>query len=304
MFHQPARRGREGLARWQDVAVAEVPLELGEVEHAVVVQRLHHQGPGRDREFPGQGDDFEFRTEGARHDFDDLPHAEDFFVGAVVDLARGGFGPVDCEQHRVGDVPGVAEVVECQAPVGQNDVAAAVPNAADNAPLAWQELIGTVHVRVAEVRSGGMRGEDSLLRAHDAVALRVFFFALDQGRAFRQRDRQARGFVEFGIHVAPVGGGAAHGNEAPDLASGDGGRGAESPVGCYADVVSPLGEDLPERGFGVGIRVKVLHVVRDLRNFVFAAVQDRDPVTALAETVHDEVARRSCSPDHQCAHGP
>ena len=75
---------------------------------------------------------------------DDLDHLADrqhLLVGDVEDLAGGGVGLLEREQQRVGDVLGVAVVVEGEAVVGDDDAAAAVEHAPHHDPLARGQLV-------------------------------------------------------------------------------------------------------------------------------------------------------------------
>ena len=68
----------------------------------------------------------------------------------------GGVGLLEREQQRVGDVLGVAVVVQGEAVVGDDDAVAAVEDAAHDDPLTRGQLVRAVHVRVAEVRGVGV----------------------------------------------------------------------------------------------------------------------------------------------------
>ncbi len=176
-------------------------------------QRLREQRSSRHREVVRHRHDLERVIERARDDLDDLPHREHLVVRRVEHVTSCCAGVVDGEQDRVGEVLRVAVMVQREAVVGDDDALATVEDPPHDRPLPWRELVRPVHVRVPEVRGGGMVLEHRLLRPHDPVALLVLGRIRDLRRALRHRHRQARRVEQPGVHPAPVGRDAAHRHE-------------------------------------------------------------------------------------------
>ena len=115
-------------------------------------------------------------------ELDPLAHRVLDLVAAVVDLPGGPLGLVDGQQHAVGQVGGVAPGHEVLAAVGDDHERPPVEDPADHRPLPRRDLVGPVHVGIAEVRRGRVGREHLLLGLADQVGEAVVGLAGDGWR--------------------------------------------------------------------------------------------------------------------------
>ena len=247
----------------------------------------------------GHRHDLERVPERGRADLDDLADRQHLVVGAVEDVAGGVLVAVDAAQHGVGEVLGVAVVVEGEAVVGHHDAGAAVEDAPHDAPLAGHDLQRPVGVRVAEVGGPGVVAEDDLLGAGDPVALLVLLgLGHERGRLV-DRHREALGVEQERVHPAPDGGHPADRHEAVGHPDGELGDAAQPAVHGDDQVVAVPVEGGGQRVDVVGVGVEVGHLVGGLGPLVGAPVQDRDVPPPVDEALHDVDPGRTGAPDDQ-----
>ena len=183
------------------------------------------------------------------------------------------------------EVLGVAVMVQREPVVGDDDPTAPVEHASHHEPLARYELVGPVHVRVAEVRRVGMQREHDLFGTRDAVALLVLVGFLHRGCILGDRYRQAIRFVEPRVHEPAVRGHAPDRHELPHPTAEHVGHRAQPPVHRKHGVERPTVERGAERVLVVGVRMHVLDRGRRLGPFVETPVQDRDEMATFDEAV-------------------
>jgi len=233
---------------------------------------------------------------------DDLGERELAIVSAVVDLAGRRLGLVDGEKDCVRQVFGVAMSDERESAIGQHDLTASVEDAPDHAPLPRYELVGAVHVGVAEHGGAGMGLHDGLLGARHQPGEALLFFRGDEGGILGHGDGEAGGKEISGLDEAAVRGEPANGDESVGLAHQRLGDMANSSVGGHDQVEAARPDGVVDRLAEVGIAVNMLDVVGGLRDFVRPPMKDRDAVAPIPKAVHDEGSCRPRSSHDERAH--
>ena len=237
-----------------------------------------------------------------RDQLDHLAYREHLLVAGVEDLPCRGVGAVDREQHRVSQVLGVTVVVKGEAVVGDDDVLTPVEYPPHDRPLARHQLIRPVHVGISKVRGTRVMREHGFLGARDAITLLVLFGLRDRQRVLADGQREARGFVEPGIHPAAIGGHTTDRDELPAASNTELRDAAQTAVHRDNNVVGRVGEQRVEIVGVVRIAVDVHHLWRSFDTFVQTAVHDRDLATPIDEPADDMHSGRAGTADHERAH--
>jgi hypothetical protein len=241
----------------------------------------------------GHGDDPKVVSEGACNDLHDLTKGQGFFVAAIVDLTRGTLRMVDGEQYGVGEILGVAEALQGQSVVGEDDRGSIVANPAYDTPLPGHQLVGAVDIGVAEVGRRRLGGKERFLRSRDAVSLGILLHPLDPGCILRRWNGKAGGVVDRRVHITAIGRHAAHRDELPDSPREDLRCCPQASVGRDTDVECATIQCASQRGGIVGVGMDVLHLGRDLLEFVTPGVEDGHPEAPPEQ-----------APDHEMTGGP
>ncbi len=309
MLDEPLR-GRGDRAPGRDrVAITEIGADTTDVEDAVGGQRLGEQRASRERELERHRDDLQRAAECRRDQLNDLADRQHLLVPDIEQLARGRVGLLDRQQERMGEVLGVAVVVQREPIVGDDYPVAPVEDPTDDQPFARRELMRTVHVRVAKMRRARMVLEHRGLGSGDAVSLLVVARSLDDRRVLADRYWQPGRVVHPRIHPSPYGGYASYRDELADAAGGELRDTTQPAVHRGHDVEGRVVEGcrIEERPKGVVV-IRVGMDVRDgrwcLRALVRPAVHDGDVVAAFHEAAHErDAGRPGAADDQHASHG-
>ena len=256
-------------------------------------QRLGEQRAGRHRQLERQRHDLELVVERGGDQLDDLADRQHLLVADVEHLPGCRRRLVDRQQDPVGQVLGVAVMVQGQPVVGDHDAASAVEDAPHDAPLPRRELVRAVHVRVAEVRGVGMEPEHRLLGAGDPVALLVLGGLRHRRGVLADRHRQPGRVVQPGVHPAPVRRHAPHRHEPPHPAARHRRDASQPPVHRHHDVEGVVGEPGSQRRLVVRVAMQMAHRRWGVVTLVQPPVQDRHVVAPLDQPGHDRHAGRA-----------
>ena len=119
-------------------------------------QRLRQQRSGRQREVVRHRDQLQLVVERAGDDLDHLPDRQHLLVRRVEHLAGRRIGVVEGQDQRVCEVLRVPVVVQGETVVGDDHPPPTVEHPPHDQPLARDQLVRPVDVRVPEVRGVGV----------------------------------------------------------------------------------------------------------------------------------------------------
>src|SRR5229473_1255499 len=200
------------------------------------------------------------------------------------------------------EVAGVAARDQRQAAVGQNDVWAFVENPPNHAPFAGHQLVGAVDVRVAKEGGVGMASHHHLLRHRDHVRKPRLLFGRHERISLGRWNLQPWRKIRIRLEVTAIAGDAADADEARSFPYERLGHEAQASIGRKHQIEGAPGQRRVERFPEMRVGVDMLDFGRDLRNFMRSAMQHRNAIAPLYQSVDQKWPGRAGSADYQCFH--
>src|SRR5581483_10325152 len=168
-----------------------------------------------------------------------------------------------------------------------------IEDAPNDAPFARHQLIRSVNVGIAIDHAVRMGFQDGIFGAFYEPRKALLLLALHQGRILGYRDLEAGREVHRRIEVAAIARHAADGDKAGRLAGERFGDEADATVGRDDHVEGAIAERRLDGFAEMRVAVDMLDFGADFRNFVGAAMENRNLKASLNQSTRQEGTGRS-----------